>query len=227
MTTPASSSSTSASHSSGTAPAFSSQVKREAPSSPVRSPPRTRARARGIVINEPASPVAPTPPSGHLRLATPKKERGAFSRFFGKKVKTEPGNAAVLAPRTTEEEEILLKIATQRSLEETTSLPEEEARWSLDDWRKTEVKRQQRLLNRASNRRSMGREEAGVIVLDSDDEDDSDEGYEAFLRRFRIADDGQGCSSAQPSKPAPPSDSDDDGDGDYDYTVFYSQLGIL
>ena len=121
--------------------------------------------------------MAPTPPSGHLRPATPKKEQGAFSRIFGKNVKTEPGNAAVLAPRT-EEEEILLKIATERSLQETHSLPEEETRWSLDDWRKTEARRQARLFGQAANRRAIGREEAGVIVLDSDEEDDSDdEGY--------------------------------------------------
>ncbi|SPT18010.1 unnamed protein product [Triticum aestivum] len=96
---------------------------------------------------------------------------------------------------------------------------ESAVKWAKEDYVREQVRRQRRASAELQARRR-GRGEGGVIVLDSDEED---EGGPSSAPP-RVGDHGQGCSrDGGGTCEARDDDDDDDGDGD-DYTRFYKLL---
>ena len=95
--------------------------------------------------------------------------------------------------------------------------PDDEAvlKCAKEDYVREQVRRQRQAYEELQARRR-GREEDGVIVLDSDEEEEAG----PSSSRPRVGDHGHGCSRDGGC------DEDDDDGGCGDYTRFYSLLGM-
>ena len=90
-------------------------------------------------------------------------------------------------------------------------------RWARDDYLRTEMTRQTRALEEIAARKRGREDEHGVVVLDSDNDDDAP-GPSNPPRQP-----GEGCSRDGEGVGG---DGGDDDDDDGDYTQFYSLLGM-
>ncbi|XP_044326157.1 uncharacterized protein [Triticum aestivum] len=93
---------------------------------------------------------------------------------------------------------------------------EEALKWARDDYLRDEMVRQCRDLEEVAARRSGREDEHGVVILDSDDDEDAP-GSSNPPRQS-----GEGCNRDGGRGGG---DNDDD-DGDGDYTQFYRRLGM-
>jgi hypothetical protein len=144
----------------------------------------------------PASPLGRRTRSG----AAPEEGRGGRLRLVRPKPEPEPVKPEHLAMAAADETAM---------------------RWAREDYVREQVARQRRALEelKARQRRPV-REVDGVLVLDSDDEEEAGPS--------RVGDPGQGCSRDgggwQDDEDEDAFDDDDDDDGDY--TTFYKRLGM-
>ena len=100
--------------------------------------------------------------------------------------------------------------------------PDDESalKWAKEDYVRKQVRRQRRAYAELQARRR-GREEDGVIVLDSNEEDEAG----PSSAPPRLGNPSEGCSRDGAGQSQPRNDDDDDGDGG-DYTRFYRLLGM-